>query len=218
MYQRSKTSKCAAIGDDGPAKGKLVNPKEFIFENLEEKGRLQFFYHLPGSRLPVRDVMYKGKTEPHIEIGAENYINCCYQPNNIVPFLKSKEKYLFLFTTCRNKEFYGKKFIVGYIVKQEFIFVNHETVCGCEKPHFAVRGETKIFGFEDAYPLDKLLKNSNMVRLRKIDEHETRKILEHFRNKRNIMTECVEEIKQKDRENKTCRVICKFRDACLRYQ
>lgn len=80
----------------------------FLFENLEEKGRLQYFFHSPSSKLPIRDVLNEQKrgykTEPHIEIGAENYINRCYQSNNIMPFLKSKGKYLFLFTTCKAKD------------------------------------------------------------------------------------------------------------------
>jgi hypothetical protein len=62
--------------------------KSISAEFLEEKGRLQFFFHSPSSELPIRDILNehgKGhKTEPHIEIGAENYINCCYQSNNIV--------------------------------------------------------------------------------------------------------------------------------------
>jgi hypothetical protein len=77
-------------------------------ENLDEMGRIQFFFHSRSSKLPIRDILNEQKqghkTEPHIEIGAENYISCCYQKNNIVPFLKSREKYLFLFTTCKNRE------------------------------------------------------------------------------------------------------------------
>ncbi|KKN43011.1 hypothetical protein LCGC14_0707370, partial [marine sediment metagenome] len=58
---------------------KDLKATNFLFENLEDKGRLQYFFHSPSSELPIRDVLdeqKKGhKTEPHIEIGAENYIN-----------------------------------------------------------------------------------------------------------------------------------------------
>jgi hypothetical protein len=60
----------------------------FVFEGLEERGRLQFFFHSHSSELHIRDVLNEQKrgykTEPHIEIGAENYIFCCYQSNNIM--------------------------------------------------------------------------------------------------------------------------------------
>jgi len=114
----------------------VLGEKEIASKNLREKGRLQYFYHSPSSELPVRDVLgeqkAKGKsvgqkTEPHIEIGAENYINCCYQRKNIVPFLKSEEKYLFLFTTCKCqnlKVHYGEKFVVGYIIKMKRVFID----------------------------------------------------------------------------------------------
>ena len=98
----------------------------FLFENLEEKGRLQYFFHSPSSKFPIRDVLDEqkrgDKTEPHIEIGAENYINRCYQSNNIMPFLKSKGKYLFLFTTCKAKDhkYYNRKCIVGFISKKKY--------------------------------------------------------------------------------------------------
>jgi len=45
-------------------------------------GMVQYFYHLPSSKLPIRDVLNeqgKGhKTEPHIEIGAENFCAECH--------------------------------------------------------------------------------------------------------------------------------------------
>jgi hypothetical protein len=230
---RSKTPKCALKSGDSRVKNKFVSPDEFIFDELEEKGRLQFFFHLPSSELPVRDVLDEQgqghKTEPHIEIGAENYIFCCYQSNNIVPFLKSKERYLFLFTTCKNKKFekfYGKRFIVGYMVKQSFIYCNcreliKQGYCDncAEQQHYGVRGETKIFRFEDAYPLEKLVENSKQIRIRKVSIDETKEILEYFKWKQNVLKECVEEIKDKDKDNRTCKYgdTCKFRRECLRF-
>ena len=193
-------------------------PKEFVLTNLEEKGRLQFFYHSPSSELPVRDVLNEQgrdhKTEPHIEIGAENFINPCYQKNNIVPFLKSREKYLFLFTTCKSeklKDYLNRRFIVGYIIKQKIIN------CG---DHYAVQGKTKLYTFEDAYPLEILFPSTyRNMRIRKLSKEETRKVLNHFKTKRNILLECINEIKRLDRKNLTCKgKNCRFRKECLRFR
>jgi hypothetical protein len=95
--------------------------KEFQLTNLKLEGRLQFFFHCPDSSLPIRDVRpvkNRRKKEPHIEKNAENYCVKCYQ-NNIIGFLRSREKYLFLFTQCVSREpalrkLHGKRFIVGY--------------------------------------------------------------------------------------------------------
>lgn len=100
--------------------GKPDDP-HFRIPGMKEAGRLQFFYHCPKSPLPVRDVLglpHDGcATEPHIEKCAENYCWPC-DPKNIQGFLKREEKYLFLFTTCRNERFYNKQFIVGFISKR----------------------------------------------------------------------------------------------------
>jgi len=136
-------------------------------ENLKEKGRLQFFFHSPSSELPIRDVLNEQKrghkTGPHIEIGAENFINCCYQSKNILPFLKSDEKYLFLFTTCRNenlKRFYNERYIIVFIIKKDYRYFPKTEKCEEKKcpvrgkceGRYAVIGDAKIFKFEDAYP------------------------------------------------------------------
>ena len=192
--------------------------KEFVLANLEEKGRLQFFFHSPSSELPVRDVLNgqgRGyKTEPHIEIDAENFINLCYQKNNIIPFLKSREKYLFLFTTCKSmnlKDYLNRRFIVGYIIKQKIID------CG---DHYAVQGETKLYAFEDAYPLEILFPSTyKNMRIKKLSKEETRKVLNHLKTKRNILLECIDEIKRLDRKNLTCKgENCEFRKECLRFR
>lgn len=216
---------------------KFVPSDEFIFDNLEENGRLQFFFHSPSSELPIRDVLdeqgKKWKTEPHIEINAENFISCCYQQNNIVPFLKSKEKYLFLFTTCRNKKFYGERFIVGYIVKQGLIDCDCKQLIkqgyiDCVKcvnqHHYAVKGVTKLFRFKDAYPLEKLTENAKKVRIRKVSIPETEKILKYLEGKPCVLEECIQKIEELDRKNetkhKTCLVMrgasCEYRNKCLR--
>ena len=63
-------------------KGRALHPN---FSDLEETGRLHFFYHSPSSQLPVRDVLdeqkHGYKTEPYIEKCAENYCLECYQDN-----------------------------------------------------------------------------------------------------------------------------------------
>jgi|GEM_PF-1494065 hypothetical protein len=233
--------KRSRISDDD----KEVSSDKTIFTDLQEKGRLQFFFHSPSSELPVRDVLNEQgqghKTEPHIEIGAENFINCCYQSNNIVPFLKGTEKYLFLFTTCKSKtlrenygrRFYGKRFIVGYIAKQTQLHfskagscANCKVVARCDGRHVA-KGEARIFRLEDAYPLELLISKTSKrknTRIRKISISETKEILAYFK-KPDILTECIREIERLDeknrKENKTCKVlrgkVCRFqKNGCLR--
>jgi hypothetical protein len=79
-------------------KGAGQESEEGIINSLEDIGREQFFRHYPKSDIPIRDITKK--PEPHIEIGAENYLRTCYHPN-IRGFC---QKYLFLCTTCRNRE------------------------------------------------------------------------------------------------------------------
>lgn len=238
MGYKHKKSVCHHKGGKKRSK-KIV--EEFPSQNFQEKGRLQFFFHSPSSELPVRDVrneQKKGhKTEPHIEIGAENYIYCCYQSNNIIPFLKSNERYLFLFTTCKNKKldnYYGKRFVVGYIVRQPYI---SPIRCDCselircgfidcenceEQQHYAVRGEVKIFSFKDAYPLKRLFpthKNIQNIRIKCLSEIETERLLKHFKDKDNILSNCIEEINRLDKYNRTCQgKNCKYyQKECLRW-
>ena len=195
--------------------------------SLNDTGRLQFFFHSPSSKLPIRDILNEQKqghkTEPHIEIGAENYINCCYQGNNIKPFSNNNEKYLFLFTNCKSKqlnEYYGKRYIVGYIEKE------FRVECS---GHCAVKGCVNIFSFEDSYPLSHLdLPGENKathIRVKRIYKDDAQSILETFKGKRNIIKECIEEIKRLDElnriEDKTCKVLkgekCRFQTECLRW-
>ncbi len=190
-------------------------------KNLKEAGRLQYFFHSPSSELPIRDVLNEQnqahKKEPHIEIGAENYWVACYQPNNIVPFIRSNEKYLFLMTTCRNKKlkpFYGKKFIVGYIVKKS----SGENT----KNVYFVKGDTRLYSFKDALPISKL-GYSKFTRMKLVDEGDTQKILRHFNKRKNVLKKCIKEIKRLDKDNITCLRIkegykCPFKDECLRWK
>jgi hypothetical protein len=202
--------------------------------NLEEKGMLQYFYHSPSSELPIRDILNelgKGhKTEPHIEIGAENYCIDCYQ-HNIKSFVKRHEKYLFLLTKCRNKKLnqhYGKQFIVGYIEKADVI----------DRGGFiCIKGPTKIFSFDDSINSKDMFgknfaqsenkgKNLSLSRDVFVDNQKTAEILKHFETRTNILSECIEEIKKLDAkimktDDKTCLVErggnCNFQNnGCLR--
>lgn len=185
-----------------PRKGKRdLAPKKvttnFRLRDLAETGRLQFFFHSPISKLPVRDVTDEQgrgqKTEPHLEKRAENYVSECYQ-KNIVSFLNSSEKYLFLFTTCRNRNlgppFYGRRFIIGYIVKKRAL--RRPNGAG---HHYAVQGKTRIYSFEDALPLDSVVgETATHVRMRIFNENETGIVLRHFARRRNILIRCAAEI------------------------
>lgn len=217
--------------------------EEIDTKNLEEKGRIQYFYHSPSSKLPVRDILNEHgkehKTEPHIEIGAENYISCCYQ-SNIKNFVKSNEKYLFLVTTCRNKnknkelnektdEKKTNQFIVGYIIKEKAFDTGG---------HICIRGSTFIYSFDDSIPVKDICgknfsrsenkgKTLSLSRDVFVDNQKTERILKHFDKKTNIFSKCIEEIKKLDarnpkKEDKTCLVLrgkkCSFQNnGCLRW-
>ena len=167
------------------------------FSDLEEKGRLHFFYHSPSSKLPIRDVLNEQnhgyKTEPYIERGAENYCMDCNQLS-IRGFLKGCEKYLFLFTTCRGGQsrHVGKIYVVGYIKKKSWELRR--------KGLYAVMGPLKVFSFSDAYYLGKSTSNNNPRQLPKsLSERETQHILDHFEGKKDILNRCrtaVERLKQ----------------------
>ena len=184
-------------------------------QNLNETGRLQYFFHSPSSAMPIRDVLNEQKqghkTEPHIEIGTENYWAHCYQSNNIIPFIRNNEKYLFLMTTCRNKgleQFCGKKFVVGYILRKSTWKRNEWCF---------VKGDTLLFSFEDAIPITEL-GYSKWIRTKLVNKKDTKKILSHFKKQKNILQDCIMEIKRLDKDNITCiRRKCDFKDECLRW-
>jgi len=197
----------------------MNNTNEMNQDNLVEKGRLKFFYHYSKSELPIRNVYAKGKnglkTEPHIEIGVENYWNRCYQ-DYLQNAIVNNEKYIFWMTTCRNRELpeHKKRMIVGYLVLQESKEIAED------RSFF--KGKAHLFSFEDSIQV-KDLGYTEFPRKKLVDEENTKKILKHFKDKQNIVEECVKEIKSKDPENKTCHRItkgvdCQFKDECLRWK
>jgi len=178
--------------------------KHFDPKRLEPTGRLQFFFHSPSSDLPVRDVCNEQghgyKTEPHLEKNAENYKKQCYQKTNIQGLLKHHEKYLFLFTTCRNRatqmeEYEGERYIVGYIRAERFL---------SRGGFIAVQGETKVVAFRDAYRLERLDPSPahRHISVKTLDAEETKQVLNHLRGASNIKIECLREIKRLQRECK----------------
>jgi hypothetical protein len=161
---------------------------EVNLTNLDETGRLHFFYHSPSSPLPVRDVLNEQgagcKTEPYIEKCAENYCCECNQAS-IRGFLKSRERYLFLFTTCRDKQskHAGKVLVVGYIEKEH-----------CElRPggFYAVIGPMRLVSFDKAYSLGESGSDNNPRQLpKKCDARKTFHILRRLKKGRNILHWC----------------------------
>ena len=63
--------------------GPDLGPPQVQARDLEETGRLHFFYHSRDSLLPVRDVLSQHrmgfKKEPYLERSAENYCVPCLQ-------------------------------------------------------------------------------------------------------------------------------------------
>jgi hypothetical protein len=164
---------------------------DFHLTHLDKTGRLHYFYHSPSSDLPIRDVLGEQgagrKTEPYLERNAENYCCCCWQPN-VEAFLKSSQKYLFLFTRCARKEgkHKDKRYIVGYIRKER---------CIDRGGFWAVAGKTKVYSFDDAFPLRKLSHATNARHVRSVlTKRQTRRVLDSFKGKRNKLTACLEEL------------------------
>lgn len=201
--------------------------EKFKLKNLKQRGMLQYFYHSPSSELPIRDVLGENrirgksvgkKTEPHIEIEAENYLNDCYQ-SNIRRFLLSDAKYLFLLTTCKRIEMeeHGNQFIVGYMIKEEWGFG-----VGRRENSVFVKGPTRLFAFRHALSSKELFgRNLDRPGIRHnlwVDESKTDRILEHLGRSSIPLKKCVQEIKRLDQICVTCyyRNKCAHRDLCLR--
>ena len=198
----------------------ISGSNKFRVTNLEEKGILQYFWHSPSSKLPVRDILGENKRgrkpEPHIEIGAENFIAECYQ-SNIRKFCMRDEKYLFLVTTCRNRELkrhLKEQHIVGYIVKEKVFIVDG---------HVCVKGPTKLVPFSEDLRMTKFFgkrfSRKDFIRNPWVNKEETqniKKILDSFPN---ILKECIREIIRLDEKGYTCRKeTCMFEAECKRFK
>jgi len=186
---------------------KAGHHEQFCFDGLAQTGRLHFFYHSPSSKYPVRDVCgeqgHGEKTEPHIEKKAENYCRNCLQ-GNIVGFLRSREKYLFLFTTCKNPEmarYLNERFVVGYIKKARALW----------RGRWAVQGALRLVSFEDSFPLRDLFsgRRYRYMKFKKLDTRETEKVLARLKKGRNVLPECLREIARLKGGNKRLRSKCR---------
>lgn len=210
-----------------PARSLIKEYSDKIDVNtLKEEGMLQYFYHSPLSKLPVRDVSNElgkdHKTEPHIEIGAENYLLDCYQ-HNIQRFLLSDAKYLFLLTTCRNKQLnqFGDQYIVGYIIKEDWGYAQDKG----RKNSIFVRGSTKLFEFRYSISSKELfgknLDRGGIMHNLWIKKEKTTKILMHLNRHPSIpIKRCIQEINRLDKKGETCYFgkKCKNRKHCLRFK
>jgi len=162
-----------------------------ILDDLEGIGREQFFYHYSRSKLPIRKIAARkaknAKTEPHIEIGAENYLRACI-PRNVRGFCYSREKYLFLCTSCQSKEL-GKgylhhRFIVGYIQKES---------CKGMGNRCAVFGKTYMVPFDKKLRYERL--GFKAIRpMQRFNDKQTAKLLKLIHSHRNIRESCIREM------------------------
>lgn len=169
-----------------------VDDLDINLGDLDETGRLQYFYHSPSSDLPIRDVLNQlrqgYKTEPYLEKQAENYCCECMQ-SNIRGFLRSREKYLFLVTKCMKKDsqHFRKHYVVGYLKKSK---TGYELRPG---GFYAARGDVRVYSFQDAFPLTSMV-NFRWSR-REVNERITERILDHFSGRRGILSNCLAELK-----------------------
>ncbi len=209
---------------------RTVVEEEQPAKELREKGRIQYFYHSQDSTLPIRDVSNTQgkdpKPEPHIEIGAENYIRQC-RARNIVAHLNSDEKYLFLVTTCRNrmeKQYRDKTFIVGYIEREKDLRIKTG-----DKIRRALKGKLFLFPFEKSIPYGDVF-GSHFSPIRLVNETLTKELVDHRLPKYSeeerisFLRKCVAKIEELDennkKEDKTCLVLrgetCRYQKECLR--
>jgi hypothetical protein len=163
--------------------------------------------HYPKSDLPIRDI--RKKPEPHIEIGAENYVRECLQPN-IRAFCNNHEGYLFL--TTRNE---NGKFIVGYICRNQDIKIKKG-----KKEWTAVKGKAYLVNFEDTLRLKRFGFKENVRGQYKLDKSKTKEILKLIHKHKNIIKDCIKEMEKcETKEKKKYKCLwnkCKFKEECLR--
>jgi len=186
-------------------------------------GQIQYYFSDINSLYPTRDVLNTQnsgfKTEPHIEIGAENFLKECMQ-SNIIQVIKNNVKYLFLLTRCMNRslnEYYNKQYIVGYIRIKNVLDVNRN-----DKSWKSVQGETKIVNWSDAIPVSDYYSRSfdraRIGKYGKIDNIMTDEFMDRFKNKKDITDILINEIKRLDTNNISCiGTTCEFYNKCKRW-
>lgn len=179
-------------------------------------GQIQYYFSDKNSLLPVRDVLNTQrtghKTEPHIEIGAENFLKKCMQ-SNIVKSINRGAKYLFLLTRCKNRQLknhYNNQYIVGYLKIENVLNIHSNN-----QDWKSLQGYTKIVTWDDSIPvLDYYTKNFDRPRIGKygtIDRIMATEFLNRFKTKENIVDALIDEIKKLDKDNITCiGESCKF--------
>ncbi|WP_257628746.1 hypothetical protein [Haloplanus salinarum] len=168
---------------------------EFNRTQLGEKGQLQWFFHSPHSEYPVRDIVNRGKTEPYIEKGAENFCSQCYQ-NSIKTFAETaSRRYLFLFTRCQNESLYehDNRRIVGYIDKKRALNMGDRV---------AVQGDTTLVSFEDSVDLVGLVDSPKYVRNAILDKEIAQRLVEYFDEQENILDDCLDEVERLKRKRR----------------
>lgn len=192
--------------------------EKYITANLRYIGRKQPFYHYPHSELPIRDITCK--TEPHIEIGAENYIRCCIQPN-IRGFCRSTERFLFLCTKCENRklrEHFGKRYVVGYIEKKVCKIMNDARL--------TVIGKTYVIPFDRRLDYQ-VLGFMGKSYTKKLNNTETILLLTLIHSRKNILKKCIREMVEKEKEERIRKTkipidieclknFCDYKDICFR--
>lgn len=190
----------------------VVSRTEVDSHNLGDKRQLQFFFHSPDSPLPVRDIVGKSKTEPHLEKRAENYCNECYQ-RNIRGFLNDDSgKYLFLFTKCRNEELlnaYDTRYVVGYVQKDRRLDMGE---------HLAAQESAQMVDFSDAVPLSEVVESYQYVRSKILDESTTATLAEQLDAKESILEDCLDQIDRLKRLDGTPNPIPALTDARARLE
>jgi len=194
-----------------------------IFNNRSsENNWLKFFYSSKLSKYPVRDVTnsqgQNHKTEPHIEVGADNFLSQCNQ-KIIKSAVLNGSNYFFYFTNCKNRNlpFYNRKFIVGYLKILDKIEYN-QIYCALGKPYFV--------SYEEGIDIEKELGYSRTMRHKKISQNDFEYILGRLSDGTNITEILIDEISRLDEYNpiqyKTCLLLqnkdCFMKDYCIRYK
>lgn len=179
-----------------PSENDIRESNSFDEKKLGSAGRIQFFFHTKDELLPIRDIPGRDKTEPHIEESAENYCNPCYQ-RNIRGFLNTdNERYLFLFTRCRDRssEHYDQRRIVGYLEKERKLDM---------ESHLAAQGTIQLVRFTDSVTVSEISDSPRKVRVKCLGEQASEKLVAALNSNENILDDCVDRVDKLKKETTT---------------